>query len=62
MLEAGEKDTEENRCIRQGTRAESIAERQPVMGMQACHPRAGEAAAGGSQLKNSLCYKLRSFL
>lgn len=49
MQEAGEKDTEENRCIRQGTRAESITERQPVMGMQACHPRAGEAAAGGSE-------------
>lgn len=38
---------------------ESIAERQSVMGMQPCHPRAGEAAARGSQFKNSLCYKLR---
>lgn len=60
MQEAGEKDTEGERCIRRGDQGrERVGERQSVMGTQSCHPRAGEAAARGSQFKSSLCYKLR---
>lgn len=56
-----EKKTQKGRDVSGGgdQGRERVGERQSVMGMQACRPRAGEAAARGSQFKNSLCYKLR---